>query len=816
MYQPLRALVVILLLSTITSSAFGQLFNLNPPEIRGQRPTPLITEKNTPITIAFENLRVVDPDILVAPYPQGYTLKVFPGDNYNLVNSTVTPANNFVGTLIVRVQVNDGKFDSNIFDLEIDVTNVQPIITDHESISIKQGDSFTMLLTHLKVTDEDNVYPDDFTLTVFDGSNYSIDGNTIIPNPNFSGKLTVLVSVNDGHEDSDKFEVTVEVKKNSVPTIKDQDALTMYQGKKITIELDHLTVEDTDNTYPDDFTLKVFSGTNYSFSGTTVTPNSTFTGTLTVPVAVDDGIDESKKFDLVIEVLPKINVPPKIDGQDPLTTKEDQSITVVLNNLKVTDPDNNYPDDFTLKIPQGKGNNYTVSGNSVKPDVNFFGSITIPVKVNDGLDDSAPFDLKITVTPVNDIPVITGQSSIVITTQTPTEIQILSLTVTDPDNQKLTLKILPGTNYTFSGNTITSIAGFIGTLTVKVVVNDGIADSAPFNLKVEVIPKSAKPLITGQQPLVVNEDEPLKLEFDDLYVTDEDDVYPDGFTIIVAGGPDYTFEGRTITPAANINGFITVTVSVNDGKELSAPFPLKIYVIPVNDAPNVTALEETAIPYEPGTGAIVITELFAGEDIDNEYLSFAEISIGDSTFNPLSDELIFENTEHIRGIWDQTKGILSLIGYATVGKYDSAIRSIKYNYILTEDEEGNQTEVLPGPKNIYFTLSDGQLVSERRGRKINIESSALLDIPNTFTPNDDHANDTWRIRAITNANHFDKAIVKVYTKRGLLIYESKGIEKSWDGFFNGEVLPVDTYYYTIDLKLSYTKKTYKGVVMILR
>jgi gliding motility-associated-like protein len=157
-----------------------------------------------------------------------------------------------------------------------------------------------------------------------------------------------------------------------------------------------------------------------------------------------------------------------------------------------------------------------------------------------------------------------------------------------------------------------------------------------------------------------------------------------------------------------------------------------------------------------------------------------------------------------------------LIGYASVGKYDSAIRSIKYNYILTEDEEGNQTEILPGPKGIYFTLSDGTLLSSEHRRTINIESSTVLDIPNAFTPNNDDANDTWRIRSLTNTNHFDKAIIKVYNKRGLLIHESKGIEKGWDGSFNGEILPVDTYYYTIDLKLSYTKKTYKGVVMILR
>ena len=220
--------------------------------------------------------------------------------------------------------------------------------------------------------------------------------------------------------------------------------------------------------------------------------------------------------------------------------------------------------------------------------------------------------------------------------------------------------------------------------------------------------------------------------------------------------------------------------------------------------------------YEPGSGPIQITAEFSGNDIDNPYLSFAEVGIGDSTFNPVHDELVFENTDQIRGVYDRTKGILSLIGHSSLAKYDSAIRSVKYNYVLTLDEGGNQTEVLPGLKMIYFTLSDGQLTSDKEKRTISIETPVELDIPNTFTPNGDLSNDTWRVRPLADASRFNKALIKVYTKRGLLIYESKGFEKSWDGSFNGEMLPVDTYYYTIDLNLSYAKKTYKGTVMILR
>lgn len=798
--------------------AAGQLFNLNPPTITGQRPTPLITEKNTSITIGFQNLRVSDPDIFVPQYPQGYTLKVAAGNNYTLSDATVTPSADFVGTLSVPVQVNDGKFDSNIFNVSINVTNIKPDITGHDPISFKEGTSFTILLSHLTVDDGDNQYPDDFTLTVYDGDNYSINGNTIRPDGRFSGTLRVAVSVNDGHVESDQYEMTIDVKANIVPVIRGHVSLSTNQRSPITLRLAHLVVQDADNTYPKDFTLKVFEGNNYTLKDSTVTPNANFTGTLRVPVTVHDGLDESKKFEVRIDVIPKINKPPEITGQEALITNEDQSITVSLSNLKVSDDDNNYPAGFVLKIPQGTGANYSAAGNIITPARNYNGQLSIQITVNDGLDDSQPFPLSIVVTPVNDAPVITGQEVITIPSGKPTALHVTSLRISDADNENpsgFTLRILPGTNYSASGNVITTAANVIGELNVRVVVNDGGVDSAPYTLKVGVVEGGTAPLITGQQFLVTNEDTPIQINLTNLFVTDDNNGYPKGFTLTVHPGTDYSFQEQTVTPGLDKNGMLVVNVTVNDGKESSPSFPLKIYVLPVNDAPHIETLEETAILYEPGSPPLNITNEFTGRDVDSPYLGFAEVGF-DSTFSPLHDELIFQNTEQIRGIYDPSKGILSLIGYASIGKYDSAIRSIKYNYLLTVDEDGNQSEVKPGKKRINFTLSDGQLVSASGTRTVMIESSAELDIPNTFTPNGDQVNDTWRVKPVVNASRFDKALVKVYSKKGLLLYEAKGFERSWDGSFNGEILPTDTYYYTIDLMLSYTKRTYKGTVTILR
>jgi gliding motility-associated-like protein len=400
----------------------------------------------------------------------------------------------------------------------------------------------------------------------------------------------------------------------------------------------------------------------------------------------------------------------------------------------------------------------------------------------------------------------------------PATLSVSSLDVNDPDEQPLTLKILPGTGYTITGQTITTLPGFTNSIKVRVAVNDGVVDSAPYELDVKVLPKSSKPVITGQEYLVVREDESLKLELGFLYVSDDDDPYPTGFTLHINPGADYSVNALTVTPGTNVTGEITVSVYVHDDQEQSDAFPLKIYVLPVNDAPRIDTLESDLIFYEPGTGPVAVTDKFVCFDSDSEYLSFAEVSIADTTFIPLHDVLLFENTEQIRGIYDAQQGILSLIGYATTAQYNAAIRTIKYNYLLTVDEEGNQTEIKPGKKLINFWVSDGSESSRVHGRIISIESSVVLDIPNAFTPDADlqGRNNTWAVRPLTTGNQFDKAIIKVFNKRGLLVYESKGFEKRWDGSFNGEALPVDTYYYTIDLKLTFTKKTYKGTVTILR
>jgi hypothetical protein len=113
-----------------------------------------------------------------------------------------------------------------------------------------------------------------------------------------------------------------------------------------------------------------------------------------------------------------INDPPVITGQNPLSTQEETSLTITLNDLTVIDPDNTYPDDFTLEVQDGT--NYTRTNNTITPVGGFSGDLSVPVRVNDGLASSNVYNLIVTVEDITapNAPMVSGISPTNITTPT--------------------------------------------------------------------------------------------------------------------------------------------------------------------------------------------------------------------------------------------------------------------------------------------------------------------------------------------------------------------------------------------------------------
>jgi len=106
---------------------------------------------------------------------------------------------------------------------------------------------------------------------------------------------------------------------NVAPVITGQVPLSTPQDTALTLVLGNLTVTDPDNAYPADFTLNVQTGANYTVSGTTITPATGFTGTLTVPVTVNDGSANSAVFNLTVSVVGSAPSPCGTPAQSPGT-----------------------------------------------------------------------------------------------------------------------------------------------------------------------------------------------------------------------------------------------------------------------------------------------------------------------------------------------------------------------------------------------------------------------------------------------------------------------------------------------------------------
>lgn len=83
------------------------------------------------------------------------------------------------------------------------------------------------------------------------------------------------------------------------------------------------------------------------------------------------------------------------------------------------------------------------------------------------------------------------------------------------------------------------------------------------------------------------------------------------------------------------------------------------------------------------------------------------------------------------------------------------------------------------------------------------QETAVIFIPNVFTPNDDSLNDIFKIK---NLEYFPNAKLNIFDRYGKVVFVSKDINKfTWDGTFLGRILPTGTYWYMLDFGNNYKK-----------
>jgi trimeric autotransporter adhesin len=290
-------------------------------------------------------------------------------------------------------------------------------------------------------------------------------------------------------------------------------------------------------------------------------------------------------------------------------------------------------------------------------------SKTVEFVVNDGQLDSIPATKDVTITPVNDPPVLSATASTLAYAENAGPVAAdPGITASDPDSG------------TFTGATVQITGNF-----------DSAQDQLAF---------------TDQNGITGSYD-------------------GDTGTLTLSGSgtlADYqtalqsvTYENISDNPSTATR---TITFQVDDGgatNNLSNSPTRDVSVTPSNDAPAVTT-SAGSTSYNATTGAAVAVDGALGAtDVDDTNLQGAQVRVS-GDFQP-GDELVFADQAGISGVYDTGTGVLTLTGSASVEEYQAALTSVTFR--TTAESPGTS-------RTVDFTVNDGDADSNTATKSIDI------------------------------------------------------------------------------------------------
>ncbi len=126
---------------------------------------------------------------------------------------------------------------------------------------------------------------------------------------------------------------------------------------------------------------------------------------------------------------------------------------------------------------------------------------------------------------------------------------------------------------------------------------------------------------------------------------------------------------------------------------------------------------------------------------------------------------------------------------------------------LTSERTGPYRYELPHPSGACTTASD-DLVLRPEG------TSAIVHVPNAFSPNGDGINDRFTATSIG----FDRFLLTIYDRWGQVLFNTTDDRAGWDGSGGGTAAPNDIYTYVLEHRPTCSERTERvvGHVTVLR
>ena len=311
-------------------------------------------------------------------------------------------------------------------DFSVPPVNEAPVISDIPDQTIAEGNSFEAIQLDNLVSDPDN---EDSQITwSFSGNDelsVAIDGNRVatisIPDEDWFGSETITFTATDpdGASDSDVAVFTV-TGVNDAPLVSNIPDQTIDEGASFTaINLNDF-VTDPDNedsqiawSFSGNADLSVAIAGNRVATVSTLDENWFGSETITF-TAIDPGAASAN--DQATFTVTSVNDAPVVSDIPNQTIDEGGIFTAINLNDFMTDPDNE-DSQISWSFSGNADLSVAIVGNRIATvstlDENWFGSETITFTATDPGNASCNSDIKFTVNPVNDPPVISGAPEVV-------------------------------------------------------------------------------------------------------------------------------------------------------------------------------------------------------------------------------------------------------------------------------------------------------------------------------------------------------------------------------------------------------------------
>ena len=500
--------------------------------------------------------------------------------------------------------------------------NVDPVIDECLVKELNEDTPYDFSISDLKFSDDDDISDDRLKITVLAGENYSLNGNVLQPNKNYNGKLLVSFQISDGLSSSDIFiaEIQVLAVDDAPEVLKPIGDLKILEDASSTYINISRTFNDVDNENSD--ISKSISGNSpsgkitTSISGDSLTLNylENQNGNVTITIKGNsNGLTVEDTFSVNIF---EVNDPPVILKQDStITVMEDSFKVIIYDYYSITDVDNEGP--FSIIIQEGE--NYTFSGDTLFPDLNYVGNLTVNIQPNDGSETNnlgGTFLSKVTVLDRNDPPDVTEVAispSIVVDSDTLT----LSYAISDPEGSTdTTVSISWYKNDILLSEMDNLRKIFPASLScgdswlAEVVASDGLLVSDPVSSnKVAVCKENTDPVWLDESPIefeLLEDSDSILFSLSD-FIADEEQALSqltlESDSSDVSGFIDASIvNGHYLSLSTMIENYFTpvdsvinISIWADDGYEGIDSTTLNIIINPVNDAPIIMEFSHATI-----------------------------------------------------------------------------------------------------------------------------------------------------------------------------------------------------------------------------